>query len=397
MKPTGSDRDPGFDRLIARGLAREVDASGNACPDADLLAAWFDHTLSSPESERIEAHLAGCECCQQILGALARSEPEVIRAAPLPAPARAWHWHWRWVVPLATAALVVVVATRTLRAPGPATRLRPSGYGEAGSQTTAAASPQPAQVATNRAAPTKAPSELVRSASDTVRFVPPPGADLKARGTMAGRTGQAPPPPPSSPARADAAPNAAPIAAPPAAAAPQAMKPESQMAELAGRKADAARDKMLMTAVSKPAEPAVAESAAAGGRAAAGRATGLQAVRPVSVAAPAVAGSTIAWRFGQDGAIERSSDRGQTWERQSSGVTTALADASAPNDRVCWIVGARGVVLRSTDGRTWQRLNPPTDADLVAVHAWNELSATVTAADRSEYETTDAGKTWRRR
>ena len=347
-----------FDRLIARGLAREVDASGNACPDADLLAAWFDHTLSSPESERIEAHLAGCECCQQILGALARSEPEVIRAAPLPAPARAWHWHWRWVVPLATAALVVVVATRTLRAPGPATRLRPSGYGEAGSQTTAAASPQPAQVATNRAAP---------------------------------------PPPPSSPARADAAPNAAPIAAPPAAAAPQAMKPESQMAELAGRKADAARDKMLMTAVSKPAEPAVAESAAAGGRAAAGRATGLQAVRPVSVAAPAVAGSTIAWRFGQDGAIERSSDRGQTWERQSSGVTTALADASAPNDRVCWIVGARGVVLRSTDGRTWQRLNPPTDADLVAVHAWNELSATVTAADRSEYETTDAGKTWRRR
>ena len=45
MKPTDADGDRAFDRLIARGLATEADASAVACPDADLLAAWFDHAL----------------------------------------------------------------------------------------------------------------------------------------------------------------------------------------------------------------------------------------------------------------------------------------------------------------------------------------------------------------
>ncbi len=120
-------------------------------------------------------------------------------------------------------------------------------------------------------------------------------------------------------------------------------------------------------------------------------------VRPASLAVSIVAGPTVSWRFGGDGTIEKSPDRGQTWERQSSGVTTALSDASAPGDKICWIVGARGVILRTTDGQTWERLTSPTDADLVAVHAWNDLSATITVSDRSEYETADGGKTWRQR
>jgi hypothetical protein len=108
-------------------------------------------------------------------------------------------------------------------------------------------------------------------------------------------------------------------------------------------------------------------------------------------------GATATWRYGQGGVIERSTDRGQTWERQASGVTTALVDASAPSDSVCWVVGARGVVLRSTDGVTWQRLASPTRAGLVSVHAWSDTRATITASDRSEYETTDGGRTWARR
>ena len=102
MKPTDAERDLAFDRLIARGLAGETDVTGNACPDADLLAAWFDRSLSASETERIEAHAAACASCQQILADLARSEPPVVRAAPVPAPAKPWHWHWRWLVPVAT-------------------------------------------------------------------------------------------------------------------------------------------------------------------------------------------------------------------------------------------------------------------------------------------------------
>ncbi len=105
----------------------------------------------------------------------------------------------------------------------------------------------------------------------------------------------------------------------------------------------------------------------------------------------------VTWRYGQGGVIERSTDRGQTWERQQSGVATALVDGSAATDRVCWIVGERGVVLRTVDGRTWARLPSPTAVDLVSVHAWSESSATITASDRSEYATSDGGRSWRLR
>jgi hypothetical protein len=392
VKSTGHEPDPAFDRLVARGLARELDASGNACPDADLLAAWFDHTLSALESERIEAHSAGCDCCQQILASLARSEPPVIRAAPLPEPARAWHWHWRWAVPLATAVLVLVVGSHTLRAPAPSLRpsgsgeagssLRPSGFGEAGQQPVQiAADKKPAPVAMNQAAP---PAAEVDARPRTAT----PGSGLRPSGSgeAGGRIAKAEP---------------APAVAPTAGAAPSAMKPESRMAEQVQRQADAASDKILKAAAPMPPPPppppaprAEAKVAVAGG---APQGFNSPSVRQASVTTSMLSGSAVSWRFGTSGAIEKSSDRGQTWVRQSSGVTTALSDASAPGDRICWIVGEAGVVLRTTDGVTWQRLTSPTDANLVAVHAWNELAATVTASDRSEYETTDGGKTWKRR
>ena len=396
MKSTGREPDPAFDRLVARGLAREIDASGNACPDADLLAAWFDHALSALESERVEAHAAACEWCQQILAALARSEPEVIRAAPLPAPARAWHWHWRWAVPLATAILVVIVGTRTLRAPGPvkvlttpvAQEARLQKAVEPPVQTLAAAPPPAARPASAAPAARNEPAPAV--AARVALNAPEAGTTGAPAASAFGATG-------GRPARLETAT----VAAPAVGAAPSALKAESRMAEQAQRQADVASDKMLKVAAPSaalrtPPVPPVAESVAVSGGAPRQGFPSLN-VRQASVTTSMLSGSAVSWRFGQDGVIEKSSDRGQTWVRQSSGVTTALSDASAPSDRVCWIVGAGGVVLRTTDGMTWHRLTPPTGADLVAVHAWNDLSATVTASDRSDYETTDGGQSWTRR
>jgi Putative zinc-finger len=348
VKPTGRDRDPAFDRLIADGLAREVGVSGNACPDADLLAAWFDHALSAPENERIEAHAAGCAYCQQLVAALARSEPVVVRAAPLPAPARPWHWHWRWLVPLATAAVVVVLGTRTLRAPGPVTVPASTMYGQ-----------KPATTV-----------ELVTPSTSPAAAAPP---------------------------RAKAAPAPTPAAG----VVPPALTAESHIAEQEKRPADVASDKMLKVgapaaALAAPSAPPANEPMVVAGGAPR-QSLGTLNVRQASLTTLMLSGSAVAWRFGQDGVIEKSADRGQTWVRQSSGVTSALFQASAPSDTVCWMVGADGVVLRTTDGQTWQRLNAPTAADLVAVHAWSESSATITASDRSMYETSDGGRSWRRR
>jgi hypothetical protein len=369
VKPTGREPDPSFDRFLAHGLARTVDASGNACPDADLLAAWFDHTLSPVESERIEAHVSGCECCQQILAALARSEPEVIRAAPLPAPARAWHWHWRWVVPLATAVLVVVVGTRTLISPGPVAVV-----GTPPQQAKASVAEETRAADVNlAAAKTEAPAAELATPAPALSSQAPAGRAVPA-------------PPPSPPVQAEAAPTAG---------APQlAAKPEQQVAAMARQQADAVGGQAQMKA---PAPKAVATADAESLARVARPTINAVGARQAPLNMPVVAGPTVAWRFGRDGSIEKSSDRGLTWESQSSGVTTALTDASAASDTVCWIVGARGVVLRTTDGRTWRRLASPTETDLVAVHAWSDLSATVTAADHTVYETADGGKSWRRR
>jgi hypothetical protein len=375
VKPSGADRDPAFDRLIARSLDEGADASGNACPDADLLAAWFDHTVSAAESERIEAHASGCACCQRILADLARSEPEVTRAAPVPAATRPWHWHWRWLVPLATVVVVVAVGTRTLRAPGPvvvpaapraALGDRPAtwvGLQEAPAQPAAKGVEAPRASSPAGGAPSvgsRAEAELAKA--------PAPSAEANAPRLRPAAEGL-PLPPPAPP--------------PPSAGA-------------VADQADASRRAAVTENVAVTA-PIPLGAAARGMAAKPASAVREPAVPLLSTSGAGPGGATVTWRYGEGGVIERSADRGRTWERLASGVTVALLDGSAPDARVCWVVGERGVVLRTTDGRTFARVTPPTPATLVAVHAWSDTSATVTASDRSEYVTTDGGRTWTRR
>lgn len=383
MKPIDADRDPAFDGFVARGLERETDASGNACPDADLLAAWFDRSLSPLEAERIEAHSAACGSCQQILADLARSEPEVTRAAPVPAPARPWHWHWRWLAPLATAVVVLVVGTRTLRAPSevPSDVLLQMKSKESEMARTMPPMSPPVPVP-GEERPAIRPESALESKGETARALqkPAPGAVQ-----------------PEVPRNLTLAESVVTAVAPPPAAAPPGR------ADVVGVVGGIARDKSIEARPGLLTERAVVQGqapSAAAGAGASARPTALTRETPepllvTSAAAPP--GNGVTWRYGQGGVIERSTDRGQTWERQRSGVTAALTDGSAPTDRICWIVGARGVVLRTTDGSTWVRVASPTMVDLVSVHAWNDANSTITAADHTEYVTTDGGASWRKR
>jgi hypothetical protein len=400
VTPTDADRDPAFDRLIARGLARETGASGVACPDADLLAAWFDHSLSAAEAERIEAHASACGVCQQILGDLARSEPEVTRAAPVPAagPERPWHWHWRWLVPLATAAVVVVVAERTLRAPGPASPGAASqpAIPRVSSTTDELREPPPTAPPSGRDTGSNGPPGAVAGVQAVRQKAAADSADARRSNGEAAAVAAAPvraaraePPPRMADRLAESLPVAAPNAVPAAGAAREAVG-GTVGGVVGGVVGGISPAKAEGVAVVAPAQTALVRSAAV-------VSAPIPPDLPHSTTGTGMSGLTVTWRFGQGGVIERSTDRGQTWERQPSGVAATLVEGSAPGDRVCWIVGEHGVVLRTIDGRTWQRLPSPTPADLVAVHAWSESSATVTAADRAEYETTDGGKSWRRR
>jgi photosystem II stability/assembly factor-like uncharacterized protein len=99
------------------------------------------------------------------------------------------------------------------------------------------------------------------------------------------------------------------------------------------------------------------------------------------------------WRI-VDGEVEQTHDAGRTWQPPALGATHAVRAGAAPAAHVCWLVGARGVVLLTTDGTTWRRIAFPEPLDLVAVQAGDAARATVTTATARRYATTDGGQTW---
>lgn len=382
MKPTEADRDRAFDRFVARGLEQETDASGHACPDADLLAAWFDHSLSEAESKRVESHASSCACCQQILADLSRSEPAVLRAVPAPEPSRSrpWHWHWRWLVPVATAAVVIVVGGRTLWAPvsvtlpsAPKAALdeKPATVAELQPQATPARSPA-APAPAGRAAGVAPAVPAQRQ-----QLSAPAKAELRKEDVEAPRPAAPAAPPP-----------------PPAAAESQLQAPPPPAAGAAADRVNAgvARTEAVLVTAEAPITQAPSGDRRPAAKALTFSRDSAEPVFSVSAAGPG--GATATWRFGQRGAVERSVDDGRTWERQQSGVTTLLRSGSAPSPGVCWLVGERGVVIRTVDGRSWQRCQSPTAADLVSVRASGDSNARVTASDGAEFETADGGRTW---
>jgi hypothetical protein len=376
VKPSDAWRDTAFDRLIARGLEDDRDRSGKACPDADLLAAWFDRSLSEAEAARIESHAGACASCQRILADLARTEPVVVRAAPEPAPARPWHWHWRWLVPLATAVVVVVVGSRTLRAPGPSSGTPPAqAVFPAVEVARAGEVPGPAASAEPSPALSPAPPQASAPAPGTTARALAP-ARPAAVGDVVAR--EAVPTPPAAP-RSDLAANAA--SGQPARAEETAKAAPAAPAVLSGAEG-------VVGGVVAP--PGLQVSA----RRAAAPDVGQAAASTREVRGPS---GISAWRWGPGALIEHSEDAGRIWRRQDSGATVRLVAGSAPGDRTCWIVGENGVILRTTDGATWQQLPSPVASDFVAVRATSDVSAVITARDGADYATVDGGRSWRKR
>ena len=98
-----------IDGLLSHSLRRALDPAGPACADAEILAAYCEHSLSRPETSRWEAHFATCSRCQaQLAGVVRSAEAGAVVGGEGVAATWGWLWSWRGLVPVASAAIVVL-------------------------------------------------------------------------------------------------------------------------------------------------------------------------------------------------------------------------------------------------------------------------------------------------
>lgn len=373
------------DRLLRGVLHDSASAAAfGTCADAETLAAWADGTLTATARAAFEAHGADCARCQALIAAVMRTEPPPI--------ARPW---WRapvaWLVPLAAAAVALVIVGRlafieppspalvafpspaaaALPAPGPAAASPAAGARE---QAVAPAG-SAAQTAASAAA---APARLAgRSVTDAAG----PSAALPATRQKAETIADAAPAAPG-----QAAPGQAPATAEPAAKDLVAPKEPAPAAPAAAGAAPARSTQVNVAAADRDDMRRAPRARAF----AAAPMMNAPAPAPVAILSP---DPLSQWRS-VDGRIEHTTDGGKTWQAQSIDGLTPVRAGAAPSARVCWLVGAGGLVLVTTDGTAWVRAAVPDAIDLVAVEATDASHATVTTIAGRRFMTSDGGKTW---
>jgi hypothetical protein len=104
--------------------------------------------------------------------------------------------------------------------------------------------------------------------------------------------------------------------------------------------------------------------------------------------------SSVLWRFVGGRALQYSATGGRQWETLDIDVNVELTAGASSGASVCWLVGRGGTVLRTIDGRRFQRIPFPEAVDLISVASASDTAATVTASDGRVFRTADGGVTW---
>ncbi len=105
------EEDKAMGGLLRRSLARDT-AALKDCPQADILAAYYEHSLDADETSHCEVHFSQCARCRQLLAAMVRANEPASRVEH---DAKAWSWFFNpWIlVPAAAAvALAILISVR---------------------------------------------------------------------------------------------------------------------------------------------------------------------------------------------------------------------------------------------------------------------------------------------
>jgi hypothetical protein len=315
------------------------------------MAAWSEGALSATDAATVETHLATCNRCQEVLASFARTAP-----VSLPAPTFWQRWRLQWLVPIAAGATAVAIWV---------------------------------------AVPRQTPEEILQQRATTpVQSLPSP-ARVQSQDQDAGPAETAKQFP-----RQDAAGNAQPKAT-----RERDQSKEEERSAFADKSATADQIAAVPEAAPRQAAapaavapPAAAPAPPVSGAARQEVASLRQAAEPVVTVSP---NGTNFWRVVRGGGIERSTDRGRTWETAivEDAGSVSLTGSSSPAETVCWFVGPGGRILLTTDGVRFRRVPFPENVDLAFVEASSATSAIVwtdgvRASDRRQFRTEDGGKTW---
>src|SRR5215469_14279623 len=430
------DRDRQLDRALARRLSDSRDA---ACPDAEILAAYHERTLSLEEMAEWKEHIASCSRCQEALALVEESEkalaedgkelevedylgagepsrlPEAQAALPrdsrnlklgratpqaagarMPAK-RGPRLNWRWVAPVGAlaAAVIVWIGVRDIEVANKAAKQSVEIADSRTEQSATASPPPPAPRAEVAEKPTnRNPAATVRERhkeeqvaggvpqglrqSEQERPLERQDRDLEAAKPGVNESAAIVAP---SEAKKSHAAGAAPAPSPPVRNGLEANKP-------------AASDKLEPL----PLEATQSLEVTAAAPTLNTSQSDLQMMRVAAedhrvIVAP---GQKHVWRVGEGGSIARSSDGGKTWKKQNSGVTVDLTSGSATSEKVAWVAGRSGTLLLTTDGgKHWKQISTPITGDVGGVHALDQAHASIwDASNRKSFLTSDGGETW---
>jgi len=418
------DQEKLADNLLRQSLSAGAGRrdTEEACPDAQMLAAYFERSLAGEEKSNFELHLSRCSICREQLATIYRtSKTAAADSAPAQAHRWAWLWDWRWLAPVATALIFasIWIARRPAEAPSPEQHplvaisqpepppntvpLKERGRDEGRSAQAAAPTAKPSRNLTGELAATPQPSATSTAAgmvgrSETVTPNPPSEKELE-KDSLTKKDEQA------ERGFTDAV------------GVPAAPNQDSVSRDSGESRAPARENGSLASSAPHQRTTTVSEANSIGPqgatvemkanqptaapRASAERLPSSVQAQSAALAFQAVEGrriiktpdSAVLWRFAGS-LVERSTDGGTSWKVEVPSANAQLTAGSAPAAEVCWVVGRVGAIFLTTNAKDWKRIHPPLMADFTAVTAQDASSAIVTATDGRRFATTDGGSHW---
>jgi hypothetical protein len=384
-------------RIVRERLRTQATAGWSAGehPDANLLSAFAERTLTEQEQAQVLDHLSRCADCRQVVALSAplpvEEERQVAAAVAGRASAAASRSWWRSPVvhwgALTAAALVVLIAVSERM------RLR-EGHSASAPAIATLSSNEAAQRSTIPApevSPSPTEQRETRKVAQTTGRKPTgagsggkvtAGNEVATPAVAANRAAAAPPPP------------AAPLKESPPAT-------STGGAVVAGPGVENRIDRLQARAVPTP--PAAADGS----------------VKVTAEAAPILKsegaalsqgqGATFAkrailsprWSVSDSGAVQRSFDGGRSWKDVAVADSVSFRAVATLGNEV-WAGGSSGALFHSTDGgEHWARVRVQANGralsgDIVRIEFTDTADGVVVTSTGETWTTSDAGVTWQR-